>query len=182
MDVLFHFIFTLFKIAILASLYATVVWLTVYLTGKINPDSWFGRVPKAKLWLRSGLIVSLFLFVNLFSYWGDHGLGDNARIPIGHGKSVGQINGAQTYITPSGYDHEMLEIKKYAVTDSFLFAKAPRDTWEQRGEVIVWDLQTDEVAFLKYSSEIDSYKAKNKIDEPLEFLDFAGHYSNYWSG
>ena len=84
--VLFHFIFELVKISILGCIYATLTLVTFKIIGRFKPESWFDIVSRKKLrlWFLSGLIASFGLFGFMFTYWGDHGLGDWARIPIGH--------------------------------------------------------------------------------------------------
>jgi hypothetical protein len=184
MEVLFHFIFELFKIAILASVYSTIILLTIKSIGKRKPNSWFDKVSqkRIKCWLISGLIISVALFAFMFSYWGDHGLGDSARIPIGHGKAVDQINGNSTYIRAKGFEYETLDINEYATSDDFLFAKISSHRPEEKNsEIAVWNLKTNDVIFLEHFSDIDKFKIDNKITEPLTFQDFQKHYSKYWN-
>lgn len=185
MEVLFHFIFELVKIAILSSVYATFTVLLFITIAKYKPNTWFEKVANKKigLWFISGLIISLALLRFLFSYWGDHGLGDSARIPVGHGKAVNQINGNMTYITANGYEMETLVIYKFATTDNFLFAEISSDRPGAVGkEIAIWDLKTNEVEFLNHSSDIESFKNQNKIKDQLVFQDFQYQYHNYWSG
>jgi len=83
---LFQFIFVLIKISILGCIYATLALVTFKIIGQYKPDSWFYKVSRKKLrlWFLSGLIISVGLFGFMFTYWGDRGLGDWARIPLGH--------------------------------------------------------------------------------------------------
>jgi hypothetical protein len=60
--------------------------------GHYKQNSWFNRISKKlNFWYLSGRI-SLGLFIFTFTYYGDHGLGDNAKIPIGHGIVINNIN------------------------------------------------------------------------------------------
>jgi hypothetical protein len=113
MDVLFHFIFELIKISILGCIYATLTLLTFKIIGHYKPDSWFDKVSKKKLrlWFLSGLVISVGLFFFMFTYFGDHGLGDSAKVPIGHFKVARQINGIDTYLQNSKGDQ--LGIKNF---------------------------------------------------------------------
>jgi hypothetical protein len=90
MEVLFHGIFELIKISILGCIYATLTLVTFIIIGHYKPDSWFDKVSKKKLrlWFLSGLFISVGLFLFMFTYFGDHGLGDSARVPVGHFKVV----------------------------------------------------------------------------------------------
>ena len=185
MEVLFHLLFELVKIAILASIYSTLLLLLFKRLGKYKPGSWFDTVSKKsiRLWFITGLVVSILLFVFMFSYWGNHGLGDSARIPVGHGKAVVQINGSMTYITATGYEMETLEINEFATTDNFLFAKISSDRPAATNkEIAIWDLNTNEVEFLDHFSDIETFKSKNNIKGRLLFQDFQNQYSKYWNG
>ena len=108
MEVLFHFILELFKIAILASLYAGLFVLISGFIANKKPNSLFSNFYKHKLrtYLISGALFSISLFTFLFSYWGNHGLGDTSIIPLGHGKTVQQIDGNWCFINAKGYEME----------------------------------------------------------------------------
>jgi hypothetical protein len=185
MEALFHLIFELFKIVIIASVYSLIILCFLYSIGKYFPGSWFDKVSQKKLhiWFLNCLVISLLLFAFMFTYWGDHGLGDSARIPLGQGKAVGQINGAMTYITPISYESETLTIEEFAVTKKYLFAKVTDSrTIPSAKEIAVWNLKTNGVEFLEHYSDIEIFKTKNKITEQLIFLSFGNHYAVYWGG
>ncbi len=184
MEVLFHFLFELVKIAILAAIYAALITLLLGALGKYKPGSWFDRIAKKKmrLWFMSGLTISCVLFVFMFSYWGNHGLGDSAKIPIGNGKTVDQING-MTFITPAGYEMETLDIHEFTTTDGFLFAKISSNRPAAvNKEIAIWNLKTNQVEFLDHYSDLEILKTKNNMQAELTFQDFQGHYSKYWNG
>ena len=185
MEVLFHFLFELIKVAILASIYSALILLLFKILGKFKSGSWFDRVYKMRirLWFITGLIISILLFVFMFSYWGNHGLGDSARIPVGHGKAVDQINGSMTYITATGYEMETLDINEFATTNNFLFAKISSDRPAATNkEIAIWNLKTNEVQFLDHFSDIEAFKSRNNIKDQLLFQDFQNQYSKYWNG
>jgi hypothetical protein len=185
MEVLFHFVFELFKIAILASIYASLIVVAIVLIGRRKPDSWFGKITenKSRLWFRTGFIISLILFAYMFTYWGDHGLGDSSKIPIGHGKSVEQINGTTTYIRADGYEFETLQIDEFATTKNFLFArKGEGNNEEKSSEYVVWNLKTNKADFLDAYSSLDSFARVRGISEPIRFSDFLTHYKKHWNG
>ena len=97
MEVLFHFIFELIKISILACIYGSLIRLVAIIIGRHNPESWFSRVPNKKVsfWYLYTRIIFVCLFCFMFTHYGDHGLGDHARIPISHWREIEQINGNQ---------------------------------------------------------------------------------------
>ena len=104
MEFIIDFIGTFIKIAILSSIYALLTLLTFKLIGRFRPNSWLDKVSekKLRLWILSGLFFSLGLLFFLFSYYGDHGLGDSARVPVGHGRAIQEMDGTQTYIQDEG--------------------------------------------------------------------------------
>jgi O-antigen/teichoic acid export membrane protein len=101
MEGFFHLIFELIKISISGCAYATLTLLIFKIIGHYKPDSWFDSVSKKKLrfWFLSGHVISVGLFFFMFTYYGNHGLGDNARVPVGHFKVV--RHGGSTYIQNS---------------------------------------------------------------------------------
>lgn len=176
MEVLFHFVFELVKIAILASAYAVIVTFIIRVAGKCKPGSWFDRVSKMKqqFWMYAG-IVAVLLFLYMSSYWGSHGLGDSARIPVGYGKTVNQIDGNTTYITPTENAAGDIFINEFAISGKFLFAHT------EGSEVIVWNMKTGDLELLNHPSGIQAFKNKNDIKD-LVFEDFNDHYNKYWHG
>lgn len=79
MEVLFHFIFQLIKIGILASIYASILIGIILIVGKFKKTEYLERVKleKGKSWFSFGFLISIGLFIFSFTYWGgNHGLGD----------------------------------------------------------------------------------------------------------
>jgi hypothetical protein len=184
MEVLFHFVFELFKIALLASAYAIIIVFAVSRIARHRPGGLWCKISAKKtlLWFISGFIISVILFVYMFSYWGNHGLGDFARIPVGHGKSVDQIDAHMTFITAQGFEYEVLCIDKYALTRDFLFVETDRDTNKNDPETAAWNLKTNKVMFFRSSGDMDTFKIRHHIDAELKFQDFRTHYTEYWNG
>lgn len=185
MEVLFPFIFRLFKIAILASVYATLVVLIIITIGYLKPAGWFDKMSrnKLRLWFRTGFIISIILFCYIFSYWGNHGSGDISRVPVGHGKYVEQLGLTRTYIRANDFKFEALNIGKFAIAKNFLFAKnATESTNGILLEYVVWNLKTGKADFLRNYSDIDSIAQIHGISEAVELHDFDTHYKLYWSG
>jgi len=185
MEVLFHFIFELFKIAILASLYATIIVFGISLIGRQKPGTWFDQISenKSRLWFRTGTIVSLVLFCYMFTYWGDHGLGDSSKVPIGHGKSVEQIDGMTTYIKAEGFEFETIQINEFATTKEYLFArKGAGNIDDDNSEYVVWNLKTNKTNFLEDYSALVSFAKTHEIAESIQFHDFRTHYKFHWNG
>ena len=79
--VIFHFVFEIIKISILGSVYACLILLLFRVIAVFSPDGWFARTSEKQLnfWFKSGFLISISLFSFMFTYWGDHGLGDSSE-------------------------------------------------------------------------------------------------------
>lgn len=165
MAVLIHFIFSLVKIAIQASIYATIVVLFVTLIAQKKVNQ------KKRIWFVCGAVISFGLFLFMFSHWGDHGLGDSARIPLAHGREVNQADGSWTYITPEGYEYEVLSIKQFSFNQEYLVGQVEEP---QIAKYAIWDLANNKVEFTN--------ALETKYSLNLNFQDFYKHYQEYWGG
>jgi hypothetical protein len=182
MEVVFHFIFELVKIAILSSIYAILILLIFRIISYCKPDSWFDRSTKnkPKFWFLSGFIISLGLFFYMFTYFGDHGLGDSASVPIGHFKVVRQANGVDSYIQTSQGDP--LGILNFTFDNNRLYAETQRENSEKKGDYVVWNLQNDSWAFYKTKTDYLIAVEQNNYPPPEQFKEFWYYYKLHWHG
>ena len=186
MEALFHFIFELVKISILGCIYATFTLLTFKIIGRYKPDSWFDRVSqkKLRLWFISGLIISVGLFFYMFTYYGDHGLGDGPKIPIGHEIVIdntnwteyGYIKGIQTS------DNIDIEMTKFIVVDNMLIGNLDSWFYDFQNSYFIYDLKTKEINEFKNTTEFDTFVKENKLPTSEELLTFEENYRKHWSG
>lgn len=185
MTVLFSLIFEFVKIEILSCVYATVVFLIFKAISYYKPGSWFDNVfkKKVRLWFLNGFFASAGLFVFMFTYWGDHGLGDNERIPIGHWKQIQQVDGVYCYMqrTKNNYENQ-IDISIFTITANFICAKTEKQFQDYPGEYFVYNLKNNDVIFLKNESEYNTYANVNKLPLSNTFKDFDYHYNHYWNG
>lgn len=182
MEVLFHLFFELIKISILGTIYATLTLIIILVIGNYKSESWFARVSNRKLksWFLFGFIISIGLFVFMFSYWGDHGLGDSARVPIGHFQAVNQINGVDTYIEVEKYDE--LEINDFTFDENNLFAEIRQEFSYEKGAYIKWDLITNEWTFYHSKKDFLMEAEEHNYPKPTKFKPFFEHYKRHWHG
>jgi hypothetical protein len=113
MGTISHFIFELIKIGILSAVYGTIIFLILRL---IKKDSIQGL---KQLWRRSFATVYIVLFVFMFTYWGDHGMGNDSNIPIPHYNLL--INPMKQLISKKKGNE--IEIWKLSYDDWHLFAE-----------------------------------------------------------
>jgi hypothetical protein len=176
MAVLFHFVFELVKIGILSSVYAAVLLSIMILINKsTNRETILGLVEnKRKFWKLSFGIIYAILFAFMFTYWGDHGLGDEAYIPIGHFKVVYQSDGNYNYIENAR--GTQLNIKNFTFDNGHLYAETD-DTINAKDKYVAWNLLTDNWKF--YSTQADLEIA---VKKSIIFQDFWICYKSYWNG
>ncbi len=185
METLFHFVFELIKVSILGGFYSALVLGVFKLIAHYYPNSHFGKFVRneTKLWFRTSLLISLGLCIFMFTYWGDHGLGDSARIPIGFGREVNQIDASSTFIQPRGYEFETLSINEFAVTKHYLITYVESEPVSNlQHQIAVWDLKTNQVHFFKNSETLESFSKANILNGQHESKDFRKHYNEFWDG
>lgn len=184
MEVLFHGIFSLIKLAILSSIYAALILMIFRKVGRFNEGSWADRISKRKLkfWFFSGAIISTLLVVFANTHWGSHGLGDSARIPLKHGKSVNEINGTHAYIRDIGYKYEDLLVEKFAITTDYMVGRTQASTIDFPEPYFFWQLKTNKVRYFKNREEYEKFAMANNLPLSNEFREFRDHYSSFWHG
>jgi hypothetical protein len=180
-----NLIFGLIKIPILACIYASVLLFVLYIIEKKCSNLWLSNLLKKKvrLWFFCGLASFLFLTVYLFLNWSDLGLDENSRIPIGHGKYVCQMERDKSYINPQGFKEKTVLIEDFYISPDYVFAETEYElAIQKKSQILVWNLKTDEVTFLKSFENIKEFKNKNGIIEKIEFKDYYIHHRKYWNG
>ncbi|OOQ59250.1 hypothetical protein BC343_28425 [Mucilaginibacter pedocola] len=154
--------------ALLAAIYAGVLFLflhVIFRTAKLD-------LKKLKF---SSLFraVAVLLFVFMFTYYGDHGLGDDSRIPLGHGKAIEASDG-YPYFKPDKQQGE-LHIGNFSVAGDNFCAEADSG-------FIFYNLKSNQMINFKGESGYSSFAQKHKLPLPTEFEDFYTHYNRYWGG
>ncbi|AEW85942.1 hypothetical protein [Flavobacterium columnare] len=180
---LFHLLFELIKISILSCIYASLTLLVFKIIANYKPNSWFDRVSKKKLklWFSSGLCISIFLFFFMFSHFGDHGLGDSARIPIGHGKAIQEVDGMQAYIQDEG-PISMIEIDRFIIADDFVYGFISEGNENYEGSYFVYDLVNNSVKTFEEENDYINLLKTKKLDYNTDYKDFGYYYGQYWHG
>lgn len=181
MEVLFHFIFELIKILILGCIYATLTLVIFKIIGRCKPNSLFDRVSKNKLrfWFLSGLSISVGLFYFMFTYYGDHGLGDSARVPIGHWRAIQEIDGTQAYIQDEG-PVSTIEIDKFIVTNDYVYGLTGDRNENYNGKFFVYNLANNSVKTFEQESDYTKFLTNRKLNTKPDYKDFRYYYKQYW--
>jgi len=186
MEALFHLVFVLIKIAILAGIYTMMLLFIFRQVNKSNTESWFQKITsnKRKFRLTSGAIISIILFIWMFTYWGNHGFGDFARIPIGNGYVVKNINW-----TEYGYidqlktsDGKEIEMTEFIVKNRKLIGNL--DSWFEifNNKYFAFDLKTEKLIEFDSKSELDEFAKRNNLPTSEELKSFKENYQEHWNG
>ena len=178
MEVLFHFIFQIVKISILSLIYifilAAISQLPFFKKIKFLNDLNHYKRTRVITWFVLGFI----LFIWSFTYWGSHGLGDYARIPIGYGRQIERINATITYITPEGHELETYGINEFATENKFCFGKS---RGMDKTVYFIWNLESNKIVKYKSKRQYIKQLSKHGIKNP-KYNTFYEAYDNYWNG
>jgi len=170
MEALGHFIFELFKIAILSVAYAGVLfWVGALFLRLTKRDATFSR----RKFFCTYLVLYGILLVFSFTYYGDHGLGDSYHIPLGHGETM-SAGDMYAYFEPGG-KLEQIDIESYQVKGDYLCIATDSG-------YLVYNLSTRESINFDTKQEYNTYALKHNLPDADLFLDFFKQYDNYWSG
>ncbi|MGY3089167.1 hypothetical protein ACVWYF_002207 [Hymenobacter sp. UYAg731] len=177
MEYLFGLIFTLLKVAIQASVYATLLLILIRMWAGFSPDSGLAKFASngKQVWWRSGLAASLALCLIANTPWGNHGLGDYARIPLGHDLAMEQMNGTMTYFGPVT-TIDQPEIISYQVANDVLCAKADKNLY------FTYDLGLKRYRTFADSTEYNSTAKNLGLPTTSQFESFHRHYARHWGG
>jgi hypothetical protein len=157
-----HFLFEFIKIAVLSTCYAGLIMLIGRLTfsrGHFKFDKLF-------------CYIYAVLFIFLFTYYGNHGLGDESNLPIGHWETV-QAGDGYPYFEPSGKGQIRLE--SFLVDQETLCAKTGKG-------YMAYNLTTDKLTTFPDQLSYNAFAAKNNLSTIDKFKTFAVQYSAYWDG
>jgi hypothetical protein len=178
MEYLFGLVFTLFKIAIQASVYATVArWLARQADARLV-DNVLVRASRQgrQFWRRSFAVAYGALFVFLCTYWGNRGLG-SARIPLGHGEAIEEID-TEAYFEASAPFRETNEqwVNEFQIADDTLCGQAGDKSY------FIYNLATKAHQLFGDAQEYNAYAAPRGLPLSSKFESFGKHYSRYWGG
>ena len=159
-----HFLFELVKIAILSACYAFMIMLVFRVVFKL-------------VYLKFHKVFHIIytgLFVFMFTYYGDHGLGDESRLPIGHWEVV-QAGDGYPYFQPAG-NYRQINLGSFVTHKETLCAQT------EEGGYIAYDLITDKLSTFPDQSSYNAFAAINNLPLPQYFDTFSSQYDAYWSG
>lgn len=170
----------------MGSLYATIIIYLLKLISTFRSNTWIDKILKRKkrTWFVIGFLVSISLFFFLFSYWGNHELGDSARIPIGYNKEILNTNWTK-YANFEGIksqDGNDIYTTKFKIDGNKLCGNFDSDFYDYKNSYFIYNLESNLLTEFKSEIEYNIYAAKNGMPQTKEFLTFEDNYRNYWNG
>lgn len=187
MFVLLGLFFLVIKIAILATVYATITLIILLFLSKKTQVNWIKKIMQLKLitWLTTGFLYSIILFCYAFSYWGYAGIGDYFCIPAGNGFVVSSIDAQEnSYFEPNRKENyrqvymNNFIIKNGKVCGEFLGFNSD----DCSDCFIVFDTKTEKILQFNSAKKYSIFAAKNGLPQQQNFKSFGDNYQNYWGG
>jgi hypothetical protein len=178
---LIHFIFELFKILVQSTIYSSIIFFTITYLVKPKPGSlfYFFKKKRALTLISSWIVIFFGLFLFMFSYYGDHGLGDSARIPIGHHREIQQTD-LLSHIEQK--KNGAIYINEFVITNDYVYGKLDKYNIELNQNYFVYDLKSDAIHTFDQQEAFNNYLASEGLNQGATYQSFDFYYSQYWSG
>jgi len=187
MEVLGHFVFTLFKIGILASIYSLILIATITMITNLKKNDYLQKIidNKKSSWFRFGFIISVLLLIYSFTYWGNHGLGDGPRIPVGHWNVVDNTN--WQFSDLKGYkdfEGNEISVSRFLTKDEFFCGEFDQKHFfsDFKNEYFVLNMRSNEIIEFINKQEYNNYAVENKLPKASSLLTFEKNYHKYFGG
>ncbi|MBC5835898.1 hypothetical protein [Flavobacterium bernardetii] len=146
------------------------------------PKNQFSKIAENKTlyWFKSSLVISIFIFIFSFTYWGDNGVFNTYRIPLGYEREILESN--------DGLGHELIgcpeSLGDFTITENNVCgykATYVGDSFKTKSDVfLVWNLETNKVKVFKTQQEYTDYAKNHHLPTEENFKTFDENYSNYW--
>jgi len=182
MESLGHFIFELLKITLLGFIYSTILYYIYNLIPENKKPRWIKTWLKTKkrLWLS----ISIFLLFYMFSPYGDHGLGDSARIPISFTKEISNINWTNygKLNNMKSIEKSDIYMTKFKVENNILCGNLDSDFYDYQNSYFVYDIDSEKLEEFQTEEDYNKYIKSKNLPKSNELKSFEDNYQDYWSG
>ena len=176
-------IFLLLKIIFYSAVYSILLLLILSFISSRAKISWLKRVTRDRkvFFTITFLIIGFAIFKHSFSYWGDPGHGDNARIPFGNNYEVFNIDGSVTFLNLEE-DNRQLILDKFIVKDGVLYAEFKGDNSSQcESCILIFKSHNGELQILNSRESYQEIAIKDKLPNLGDFKSFMINYRSYWN-
>jgi len=170
MTTLLHLLFVVIKSSVLALIYTPFIWflwvLILKARKKYTGFKWYKIFAVYK-------IVSILLLVFSFTYYGNKGLGDESRIPLGYGE-VMRASDQFAYFVPKGKSGQ-IHVDTYVLKGDNLCMSI--DSGYK-----VYNLKTKGVVNFSDGQMYDAFAFSYGLPLSLQLQSFKVQYDQYWGG
>jgi hypothetical protein len=182
MESLGHFIFELLKITVLGFIYSSILYYIYNLIPENKKPEWIKTWLKTKkrLWLS----ISLFLLFYMFTPYGNHGLGDLARIPISFSKEIININSSnygKLDEIKSSEDNDIY-LTQFKKVNNILCGNLDSDFYDYQNSFFVYNIDTEKLEEFETENGYNKFAESKNLPKSNELKSFKENYSEYWSG
>ena len=167
MFTLFHFGFEIVKIAALAGVYSFVFYCFFFILREISGRRNLRR-PKPRYFY---LTIYALLFVYSFTYFGDHGLGDESHIPLGYFQTMDATDG-YAFFTPQN-SSQTLSVDSFQVKDHQLFIASANTYY-------IYNLSSGSMKKFDSKNVYEQYAVHNSHPPINHFKKYTELYWNGW--
>ena len=177
-----HFIFELIKITILGFVYSTILCFIYKKIPQSKKPQWSEKLfkPKNKLWF----YIIIFLLLYMFTPYGNHGLGDSARIPISLTKEINNINWTY-YARLNGIkssEKNNIDLTKFKIEKNILCGNLSSDFYDYKNSFFIYNIDSEKLQEFKDESDYNEFTTNENLPKSSELKSFKENYSDYWSG
>ena len=182
MESLGHFIFELIKITILGFIYSTIIYFIYKNIPNNKKPEWCENWFKSKntLWL----YVSILLLFFMFTPFGNHGLGDSARIPISLTKKISNVNWTEYAKLNDVKSSEKNDIflTQFKIENNVLCGNLKSDFYDYKNSYFVYEKKKKKLEEFQNENDYNKFATNNNLPKSSEFKSFKKNYSDCWSG
>lgn len=181
MESLGHFVFELIKITILGFIYSTILFFIYKIIPKNRKLEWSEKLFKSKklLWL----YISILLLIFMFTSYGNHGLGDNARIPLSLTKEISNVNWSEYGNLNEVKSSEKNDIymTKFRIQDNRLCGNLNSDFYDYKNSYFVYDIDSEKLKEFRTENDYNEFATHKNLPKANELIRFKENYNKYWS-
>jgi hypothetical protein len=177
-----HFIFVLIKILILGFIYSSIIYFLHTLISNWLKWNWIKNIKISRIFL--WLYISFFLLIYMFTPYGNHGLGDSARIPISFTKEISNVNWtefARINNVKSNEENE-IEMTKFKIIDKIVCGNLNSSFYSYTNSFFIYNSNSEKLIEFNSQKEYDFFATQNNLPNSNELISFEENYRNYWSG
>lgn len=169
MFTLFHFAFELFKIAVLTAVYSLLIYSVYFAFREIEGKRKF---IKLRYWLIYACVYSI-LTIYSFTYFGNHGFGDESYLPVGNYQAM--------YATDGYAFFTFKDTSRTISVDSFL-VKNDSICMASANTYYVYNLRSDTMTKFEDKNMYERYALDHSLPLINRFKKFYELYNDYWNG